>query len=262
VKRTFKFLAIAALLAAIVFLSCDDGSASGGNKIFSLPYSLKFEHKDFTGGDSCSYILDCSYDKAYEMLTQKFGRWREQVLGPIRMVGDDLDNYFTANPDCVIFQDLIDFGAYRLYCDSSIYGGFHWDKPYEPKGTLRVTGLPDRYDGKYTSFTILDNLKGQFAVMDKSSSTGVVMDNGIIRNGIVDIPLVWFPAPSKLYDRSGTYDHGERYKIYLYIHDVVPRKFKTITFNNGSAEIDFNTGEKAPEGINWDPIYNGPDFEW
>ena len=71
-----------------------------------------------------------------------------------------------------------------------------------------------------------------------------------ISSGGVDIPMWWFPPPSKKYDRSGTYNHGERFRIYLCVgfltETEVYYRFPAITFTKGNAELDFNTGVEDP----------------
>jgi hypothetical protein len=269
-KSAFKVLGIIAIVAVIGFsmVACGDGNG-GGNKILGLPYSLKFEHKDNFGGELISYILDCSYAEAFGILTQKFCRWSQQVSTqgdndafPVNIAFID---YLDANPNYVVLQDCVDFGEYRLTTKTgtiSVSGatmnigiddGRSWDKPFERKGTLRITGIPAKHEGQIADFTILYNIRNNF-----DSSVWVVNTinqwfnwsdpwgkggYSVIRNGSVDIPLWWFP---ERYDRSGTYNHGEKYKIYLDIMDSIPwttsvrYRFPTVTFNNGSAELDFN----------------------
>jgi predicted small secreted protein len=259
VKTIYKIAGVIAIVAIIGFsmAACNDGSG-GGNKILGLPYSLKFEHKDnFGGGELISYILDCSYDEAFEILTQKLGRVEHQVdaLG----IGDnDFTDYIHANPDWVAFQDRVDGGQYFLVHkyrpnepSDLTTDGRSWNKPFERKGTLRITGIPAKHEGQIADFTIHDSLVYWVWVVNTINQWFNWSDPwgkggySVIRNGSVDIPLWWFP---QRYDRSGTYNHGERYSIYLDIVDSIPwttsvrYRFPTVTFNNGSAELDFNIG--------------------
>jgi len=201
-----KFLFVL-VVVGLVCVGCDSGSTGGGDKILGLPYSLKFDHKDNFGGELISYILDCSYDEAHKILTQKFGRDSGQVGGP---QGDNKTfpaniafwDYFVSNPNCVVLQDCVDFGAYRLWCDSSTYGGFEWEKPFERKGTLRITGIPAKHEGQIADFNMWYSLGmrgGEMAYdriissINKWSKPWEDNSYSVIKNGSVDIPLWWFP---------------------------------------------------------------------
>ena len=168
---TITMLALV-LALGLAFTACDNGSTSGGNKFLGLPYSIKFDHKDNFGGELTSYILECSYEEAFEVLIQQFGRWREQVSSQGgRFPNNDLINYLAANPNFVMLQDCIDFGEYRLIHkyrpddpNDEWDDGYNWDKPYEREGTLRITGIPAQHDGKMVDFQIHDRLDWDWVV--------------------------------------------------------------------------------------------------
>jgi hypothetical protein len=259
VKAIQRIAGVIAIVAIIGFsmAACSDGSG-GGNKILGLPYNLKFEHKDNSGGEVTSYILDCSYDEALQILTKKFGVYGWQQCSALATDAKDFDDYRAANPDWVAFQDCVDVGDYRLvHAYAPIKGesdGRAWDKPYEQEGSIKITGMPEWCEGNVAYIQVIEYLNGVVDLKpgweNRAQHRKAFCGGTFVSNGIADIPLEWFP--SKRYDRkSGTYKHGERYTIFLYISNEVPRsvarKIQTLTFTNGHADLDFKTFEEAPE---------------
>ena len=263
-KKMFIVI-IFSLFVETLFISCDNGTTSDANKsddnkFLGLPYSSKFEGKDNFGGLLISYILECSYDEAFETITQQFGIWREQVGG--QFCSDDYQNYTKANPNWVALQDCADFGQYRLlhkYNDDPnnfLDDGRAWPKLYEKLGTLKITGIPAQYDRLGVTFRLFDKLGFNFVVENFSTFYAIDkfygLDTSYVNSGVADINLLWFPPPSTMYDRSGTYNHGQRFNIYFTFSSVSDFfYFPTISFTNGSAEVDFNTAKKIPPQSSW-----------
>lgn len=264
-KSAFKVLGIIAIVAIIGFsmAACGDGSG-GGNKILGLPYSLKFEHKDNIGGELTSYILDCSYDEALQILTKKFGvyGWQQySAQGGNRTFPVNIPflDYREENPDWVAFQDCVDLGDYRLvHAYTPVKGesdGRSWDKAYEQEGSIRITGMPEWSDGNSAWLRVIEYLDGVVDLKpgweNRAQHRKAFEGASKISNGSVDLSLYWFPS-KKWYDRkNGTYIHGKNFTIFLYVskgdNDVVFR-IPTITFTNGHADLDFNTGKEDPSG--------------
>jgi len=270
IQRIAKVIALCAVIA-FSFAACggdDGGDDDSGNKILGLPYSLKFEHTDNFGGELITYILDCSYKEAYEILTQQLGQWNQQCggQGGIRDFPGNIAylDYMAAHPNYVNFQDCVDFGQYRLVTDTGTEGiidgttmnvgiqdGRSWVKRFDQEGRLRVTNIPAKYEKEPAGFEMLDYLNNKFIVQNVYGPTPPYggTDLSWISNGSVDIPLWWFPSKKK-YDRSGTYNLSERCRIYFWIttgedsSDVFT--FPTVTFTNSNAELDFSKATMIP----------------
>jgi len=261
-KAIHRIAGIVALLAVIGLSMAACGDGDSGNKILGLPYSQKFDHQQsHGGGEITSYILDCSYDEAEKVLTQKFGWRKHQVYAD-----GDLDvpanraflDYINANPDWVALQDWVEDGSYALVHwyrpDDPIYegvtDGYSWEKPYDKEGSIRITGMPERYNGRTAFIHVVDFLNGTVDMGDNWENRVPTRqpfygESTKISNGSVDFPLYWFPINS--YDRkSGTYKHGERYTIMFAIYEVTSFWIPVITFTNGRAELDFNTLVEDP----------------
>ena len=194
----FPVMLVFLLTLGLAFTACDNGSTGGGNKFLGLPYSVKFDHKDNFGGELTTYILECSYDEAFEILTQKFGRWHEQVSaqGFWFLPNNDFINYLAANPDYVMLQDCVDFGEYRLVHkyrpddpNDDESDGFNWYKPYERQGTLRITGIPAQYEGKEVGFHIFGWLYYDYVVTNLWDETFYYLYDDLpkVSDGSVDL---------------------------------------------------------------------------
>jgi len=244
-------------------------------KLWAFHNSLKFEHKyqSWEVENVISYILDCSYKEAYEILTKKWGKSSSytRTAGKSMVVGDmAFHDYIWAHPNYVVFQDCVDWGIYNLTTDTGtisstgkimnigIDDGRSWNKGEEIEGSLRITGIPELYDGGDLWIQVIDFLDGKPAEFGDNWSNRrphklvFQKNNGFfagpkISNGTVNFQgLVWFP--SNRYDRkNGTYKNGTRYGIVVYASDGKDRRLEfyppVITFINGHAELDFNTFE-------------------